>query len=177
MQVDLSADHFALFGLERAFELDGAALTRRYRELQQALHPDRFATSPQAERRWSVQAASRVNDAYTTLRSPLSRAVYLLSLQGVDIDEETDTRMDPMFLMEQMELRESLESVATTADPHAALASIRENMADTERAIAARFAAGLGDGDTVSARTEARQWQFLDKLRREADQTEASLDE
>jgi len=176
VQVDLSADHFALFGLEKAFELDGTALTRRYRELQQALHPDRFAASSQAERRWSVQAASRVNDAYTTLRSPLARAVYLLSLEGVDIDEETDTRMDPLFLMEQMELREALEGVLTASDPQRALEGIRDRIADTEQTIATRFASGFAGGDTVGARTEARQWQFLDKLRREADQAESRLD-
>ena len=176
MRVDLSADHFALFGLERGFAVDGAALTARYRELQQALHPDRFAAAPEAERRWSVQAAGRVNDAYTTLKAPLARAVYLLSLAGVELDEETDTRMAPEFLMEQMELREALEAVPGASDPHAALDALRDRLRTLERAAMAGFERTLAAGDTAEARREARQWQFVDKLRREVGAVEASLD-
>lgn len=39
-----SADeYFALFGLERAFALDVAALTRKFRQLQSVIHPDKFS--------------------------------------------------------------------------------------------------------------------------------------
>ena len=176
MQVDLSADHFALFGLERGYPLDLARLTARYRELQQVLHPDRFVSAPDAERRWSVQAASRVNDAYTTLRTPLRRAVYLLSLAGVAIDEESDTRMDPMFLMEQMELREALEAAETASDPHAALGEIGTRLRALEGAAENRFEAALASGDTAAARDAVRQWQFVDKLGREAGEIEARVD-
>ena len=177
MQVDLRADHFALFGLERTFALDAERLTARYRELQQTLHPDRFVASPEAERRWSVQAAGRVNDAYTTLRAPLPRAVYLLSLAGVDIDEETDTRMDPAFLMEQMELREAIEEAPSAGDPHAALDAVRSRLGAMEKDAAARFGTALERDDTAAARAEARQWQFVDKLRREVREIEARLDD
>lgn len=176
MHVDLTSDHFSLFGLDKTFAVDTEALQKSYRELQQALHPDRYASASAAERRWSVQAASLVNDAYTTLRSPLPRAVYLLSLSGVDIDEETDTRMDPMFLMEQMELRESLEAAPGKPDPMAALDGLRAELGRMEARSAERFEQALSTDDTVLARTEARQWQFLDKLRREANRVEARLD-
>ena len=177
MQVDLSADHFALFGLERAFRIDGERLTGRYRELQQALHPDRFVSAPDAERRWSVQAAGRVNDAYTTLKAPLRRAVYLLSLAGVELDEETDTRMAPDFLMEQMELREAIEEAPGASDPHASLDALRGRLATLEKGAAEAFESALAAGDTERARTEARQWQFLDKLAREVGAAEARLDD
>jgi len=42
------------------------------------------------------------------LAKPIKRASYMLSINGISLDEETDTQMDPMFLMEQMELREAL---------------------------------------------------------------------
>jgi len=176
LQVDLTADHFTLFGLERGFALEPADLTARYRELQQLLHPDRFAAASEAERRWSVQAAGRVNDAYTTLKAPLRRAVYLLSLSGVDIDEESDTRMDPEFLMEQMELREGLEAAGEADDPRAALAPLNERLRTMAETAQGRFGEALAAKDLDAARTEARQWQFVDKLRREAASLEARLD-
>ena len=45
--------------------------------------------------------------AYQTLRNPLKRARYLLSLHGVDTQEETNTAMPMDFLMQQMEWREA----------------------------------------------------------------------
>uniref|UniRef100_A0A8D0E619 HscB mitochondrial iron-sulfur cluster cochaperone n=1 Tax=Salvator merianae TaxID=96440 RepID=A0A8D0E619_SALMN len=75
-----SPDLFALLGCERRFEVDAAELRRRFRSLQQALHPDGFASSsPQAERRLSEQHAALLNEAYETLRSPLRRGLYLVS--------------------------------------------------------------------------------------------------
>jgi len=177
MSFDLGDDHFALFGLPRAFGVDGGQLTRQYRAFQQRLHPDRFVSAPEGERRWSVQAAGRVNDAYTTLKTPLKRAVYLLSLAGVDIDEETDTRMDPMFLMEQMELREALEAAEAADDTRGALDTVRERLSAMEREASGVFESAIGRGDTVAARTQARQWQFVDKLKREAREIEARLDD
>ena len=175
--LDLSADHFTLFGLEPGFAVDQARLLARYRELQQATHPDRFVSAGDAERRWSVQASSRVNDAYTTLKAPLPRAVYLLELAGVTVDEESDTRMDPMFLMEQMELREALEAVAGASDPHATLDAVRAKLVALETAAMRGFETAMVAGDTAAARVEIRQWQFVDKLRREVGEIEAGLDD
>ena len=68
-------NHFELFGLPARFAVDAAALEARYHELQREVHPDRFAAAPEAERRVSMQRATRVNEAYQTLKSPLRRAV------------------------------------------------------------------------------------------------------
>ena len=174
---DLSADYFTLFEQPRAFAIDEGALASHYRALQGATHPDRFASAGAAERRWSVQASSFVNDAYRTLRHPLRRAVYLLSLAGISTDEETDTAMDPMFLMQQMELREALESVPVAGDPSAALEAIERDLAGARAATAERFGALSDAGDWSGARDVVRRWQFLDKLGREADELGARLDD
>ena len=49
--MDLRADHFALFGLNRGFRLDLSDLDSRYRDIQARVHPDRFADAGEAERR------------------------------------------------------------------------------------------------------------------------------
>jgi len=85
--MDSGRNHFELFGLPVAFEVDMTRLAETYRELQRALHPDRFANASDRERRLSVQQAARVNEAYQILRSPLRRARYLLELRGVEFDE------------------------------------------------------------------------------------------
>ncbi|MEM7293973.1 MAG: Fe-S protein assembly co-chaperone HscB, partial [Pseudomonadota bacterium] len=120
-QIDLTRDYFALFSLPRGYEVDQDHLQQRYHEFQQLVHPDRFASGTAQERRYSMQVTSHVNNAQKTLRDDLERAIYLLSLSGIDINAETDTRVDPGFLMEQIELREALERIPNAVDPLSAV--------------------------------------------------------
>lgn len=177
MHVDLSKNYFDLFGLAEEFNVDHAALVSRFQELQKQLHPDKFASQPDSERRWSMQAASFVNEAYQTLGDDLKRAIYILKLQGVSIDEETDTQMSPMFLMEQMEYREALEMAPDSSDPFAALDSVRRNLkAGTAEQVSA-FENACNQQQWSEARTTVRQWQFLEKLKQEVRSAEERLDD
>ncbi len=176
MQVDLSSNFFDLFGLPVQFAIDESNLVARFQELQRQLHPDRFASRPAAERRWSMQAASYVNEGYQTLKNDLKRAIYLLKLNDVSVDEETDTHMSPMFLMEQMEYRESLEAAESAADPLEKLDAVRKQLKAGIREQTQTFGQAAGSDNWGEARTTVRQWQFLDKLAREVKSLEERLD-
>lgn len=122
LKFDLRQDYFSLFDIASNFQIDAALLEQKYRSLQAQVHPDKFAHLSETERRISMQLATRVNEAYQTLRSPLNRARYLLSLRGVETMEETNTAMPEDFLMQQMEWREAL------AD-----AKLKKNINEVER--------------------------------------------
>ncbi|RXJ82819.1 Fe-S protein assembly co-chaperone HscB, partial [Arcobacter cloacae] len=109
-------NYFELFGLPSQFKLDGSLLSSQFRELQKRFHPDNFASSSERDRLMAVQKASEINDAYQVLKQPISRAEYILAENGVDIRAEQQTMQDPMFLMEQMELREELEHISASPD-------------------------------------------------------------
>ena len=96
-------NHFELFDLPQTFAIDLAKLDQVYRRLQGEVHPDRFATGSDSEKRQSLQLATQANDAYQTLKSPLLRARYLLQLKGIETLEESNTAMPASFLMQQME--------------------------------------------------------------------------
>lgn len=175
-----SSNHFELFGLPVQYMVAQDALTRSYRNLQQAVHPDRFASATDQERRISMQRATQINEAYQTLKDPLSRARYLLQLKGVEWNDENNTIMDTAFLMEQMELREALAEVREQTDPldetgkilDDVLRRIRELTAELERLFAQQDEAALQQAsDTV------RKLQFLYKLREEAERLEADLED
>src|SRR3954449_12926399 len=108
--------HFELFGLAPAFGLDKEVLEKAYRDIQSRVHPDRFAHAGDAERRASLQWTTRVNEAYRALKDPVQRAKHLLELHGVDVAFETNTQMPSDFLMQQLELREELESASSRKD-------------------------------------------------------------
>ncbi len=177
MQVDFSNNYFELFELPVQYVVSQDHLDTRFRSLQRYLHPDKFASASDAERRWSMQAASFVNEAYQALSKPLSRASYLLSLHGISLDEETDTQMSPMFLMEQMELREALGDAPDAADPYAALDKISAQLNNGRRDSESAFTSAANNADWTEARTVVRQWQFLEKLNSEVQAQEARLDD
>jgi len=175
--LDFSKDYFELFSLSQGFDLDQAALTTRFQELQRLLHPDRFAAASEQERRFSMQGATLVNEAFQTLKDPLTRATYLLSLHGVELNNERDTQMDTAFLMQQMELREALDEVRDSGDPLQAVADILDEIGDS---LTAGFAA-LGVTSKAQQWPESREWvrklQFLRKLRESAVALELALED
>lgn len=178
--LDFSKNYFELFGLPAVFELDGAELARRYRELQRAVHPDRYTNATEQEKRLSMQGASRINDALETLKDPLSRARYLLELKGVDLEQGGGNIADSGFLMEQMELREELAQARHQDDPHAAVAALMAHIGchiqALLKAMGERFEAGA-PGDLEQAKEIVNKLQFLYKLRAQAEELEAELDE
>jgi molecular chaperone HscB len=164
MTVDLSQNHFELFGLPPRFRLDQARLDGRYRELQREVHPDRFAAAPQSEQRVSMQLSTRVNEAHQTLKSPLSRAGYLLQLRGIDPEFETNTAMPAGFLGEQLELREALEEAVETGDARR-VAALSAQLRLLRDSLLAKLETEL---DVRQAWSEAagtlRQLMFLEKF-------------
>ena len=159
-----TCDFFALFGLPQKFALDQDALAAKIRELQSAAHPDRFAGGGAAQIRVAAQMSARVNEAAQTLRNPLSRAAYLLSLRGVLAFDETNTAMPPEFLMRQLEWREAAEEARENSD-NAALESLRAE-ARAERQAVSEQAARLLDqnGDLEAACDAVRKWKYLEKF-------------
>src|SRR5687768_1791659 len=142
------ADPFETLGLPRRFEVDPEDVEKRYRELQRALHPDKFAQAPAAERRAALSRAVTVNEAYRTLRDDLQRAAALLRLAGRA--PAGGDRADPELLMEVMELRESLADARRARDLDTVRRLARDvgKMRDGSRAtMAAAF--GAGDWDAA----------------------------
>jgi len=96
---DFQQNFFQLFGMPEHYRLNNSQLDQQYRALQTQVHPDKFAHLSEAERRVSMQMATRANEAYQTLREPVRRARYLLGLHGVDTQEEINTAMPMDFLI------------------------------------------------------------------------------
>lgn len=164
MNADFNKNHFELFGLQPSFRIDAARLEAAYRELQGAVHPDRHAAGSDAEKRVSMQWATRANEAYRTLKQPIARARYLLSLHGIDTQEETNTAMPAEFLMQQMEWREAAQEGRLDKNA-AALAKLADELEEEERAMLDELGAALADNrDLPKAALIVRKLRFLAKL-------------
>jgi molecular chaperone HscB len=169
MNPEFTRNHFELLGLPVAFVIEPDSLERAYLDLQSRVHPDRFASSGDAERRVAMQWATRANEAYRTLRNPLDRARYLLGLKGFDTGEESNTSMPPDFLMQQMEWREAVEAGRSGHDA-AALEGVRGELGAARREMQALLARALGgDRNYEAGCSLVRKLRFLDRLEEEID--------
>ncbi|CAN6284000.1 unnamed protein product [Urochloa humidicola] len=109
--VDPTVDYFQIFGLKREYNIKDNNLEGMYKEWQKKLHPDLVHSKSEKERGYAVEQSALVIDAYRTLSKPLSRALYLLKLEGIHVDEEI-TINDPELLMEMMEIREAVNDAS-----------------------------------------------------------------
>ncbi|WP_423840203.1 co-chaperone HscB [Vibrio mytili] len=168
-------NHFELFGLPSQFKLDGSLLSSQFRELQKRFHPDNFATASERDRLMAVQKAAQINDAYQVLKNPISRAEYILAEQGVEIRGEQQTMQDPMFLMEQMELREELEDIADSSDPESALLDFDSKVSNMYKQHLASVEQELDDGLWAQAADRVRKLKFVAKLKNEIERVEEKI--
>ncbi len=177
--LDFSKNYFELFELPVGFALDAKRLAEGYRTLQTATHPDRFAVAADHEKRWSLQASTQVNEAYRTLKDPLARAKYLLALHTGDPGTTSETSKDGAFLMEQMELRETLAEAQTSPNPQAAVARVLTQLAEQSVALDKELEglfATPSPANLETAREVVRKLQFMDKCRRDAEALESAID-
>ncbi|MGB3435746.1 Fe-S protein assembly co-chaperone HscB [Achromobacter sp.] len=158
-------DHFGLFGLPARFDLDAQALESAWRAVAAQVHPDRYATASPAERRVAMQWAARANEAYRMLRDPMLRARYLCEQAGVDLQTESNTAMDPEFLMQQMTWREMLDDARDDAEALTALQTELQQARATMRATLTRLLDQ--EHDYAAAGLKVREWMFVEKLAEE----------
>ena len=173
--MDLSQNYFDIFGLPVSFEVDVQQLAEQYRELQKAVHPDKFANASDRDRRLAVQQAAQINEAFHTLKSPLKRARYLLQLKGVEFDDQRETSFEPEFLMEQMELRETLAGIREKEDALGSLGKLMQDIEQKIQSMQKQLALFIKQDDLELAKSQIHKLQFLEKLMNECEAMEEDL--
>ena len=106
-------DYFAFLGLPRKLAIGPEDLEQRFRTLSRKFHPDYFYNASPPERRASLERSSYLNDAYRTLKQPVSRIEYLLQLEGVAArtPQEQSKQVPQSLLQEVFALNEELDEI------------------------------------------------------------------
>ena len=118
-------DYFLFLGLPRRLVIDAGDLERRFRELSRKFHPDYFYNASPTERLASLERSSYLNDAYRTLKNPVSRVEHLLAIEGLPSAKSEDgtAKVPPSLLEEVFALNEELDEIR----------ELRESGADPEK--------------------------------------------
>ena len=165
-------NHFALFDLPLQFSIDAVKLDAAYHAVQGRVHPDKFSNAGDAEKRVAMQWATRANEAYLTLKSPLKRAAYLCELNGVDLQTESNTSMPAAFLMQQMAWREALDDARMARDA-AGLDALDSALREARAAQVTQLATALDTQDYPTAALGVRKLMFIEKF---GDEVAATFD-
>lgn len=178
MQVlDLKQNYFELFGLDINFDVDKALLQEKQQKLQAEYHPDRFVNSNDQDKRLSVQQASWINEAFQTLSNPVKRARYMLEINGLDLNDETETTSDTVFLMEQLELREQLDECRSHQDPLSRCEQIETSLKSRLQLLSDEFVENYSAGKLEVARLISRKMQFIRRIQEQVMELQFELED
>ena len=148
------AVYFAFFGLPRKLTIEADTLERKFHSLSWKLHPDNFVRASEYERSLSLERSSQLNDAFRTLREPVSRLEYLLEISGARSEDQHKQQAPPELLAEVFELNESLDELREARQAggdtvvmaeigrhlNAARADFEEKLGEVDSEIGALFA-------------------------------------
>lgn len=173
------ATYFEFLDLPEKLDIDLKDLEKRFHALSRRWHPDRFARAGAEEQQRALDASALLNDAYRTLRDPVARTEYLLSLKGIAPGDSK--KVPPELLEEVFELNMALEEVKmgdTDALPQLreAQARFRGMLAASDRALEDGFRAWDAEaGPEILGRLRAmlNYRKYISNLVRE---TEKALD-
>ncbi|HXP85039.1 MAG TPA: Fe-S protein assembly co-chaperone HscB [Bryobacteraceae bacterium] len=99
--------YYEALGLEPKLALDLEDLKKRFYDRSRQWHPDRFSRAAPEERQRALDMTATLNDAFRTLKAPVSRAEYFLEESGIPIPKEAP----PELLEEVFEFNMALEEL------------------------------------------------------------------
>ncbi len=153
LQLPQVGDYFAMFEMPRRLWLDMGVLEQKFLQLSWKLHPDNFVNATPEEREISLKRSSELNDAYRTLRDPISRVEYLLSIEGMRKEGENKQTAPPELLEEVFELNESLDELREARASGGNTEALRQKLEAAE----SNFTGKLKEVDTQLQAT-AKDW-------------------
>jgi len=161
-------NYFELFDLETSFFIDDNQLKTSYRKVISRFHPDKYVTKSEPEKIQALQNTSLLNTAFTSLKTPLNRASYLLKMEGLDPFDERDTTMNHDFLISQIDLREELEVIEADRDSLGLEGFLERVDLHIEENTESIYKGFKLKSDLMDIKMNVRELKFYDQLYKEA---------
>jgi len=107
--------YFELFNIPVSLQVDAAVVKTKFYELSRKYHPDFFSQATEAEQEEALEKSSLLNKAFKVFSNKDETLKYVLQLKGL-LENEEKYQLSPDFLMEMMELNETLTDAKMDAD-------------------------------------------------------------
>ena len=157
LSIGRHGDYFSFLGLPRKLNIEQNDLEQRFRGLSRQFHPDYFFNASPPERRASLERSSYLNDAYRTLKNPVSRLEYLLQLEGLAArsPEEASKQVPPALLEEVFALNEELDEIRDMRASGEAADALKTRLERARKPIDEKRAANEAQLDELFAKWDA----------------------
>ena len=165
--VDKARNYFELFRLPLSFDVNVDDLAVRYRKLQQQFHPDRMSAGSDTERRIAAQLSADINAGFKVLSDPVNRAGFLLECSGCDLRQLEREPVSEVFLYQQIDLRERLQSLAD--GDRMAYQQVASETTELFDLYSASFRDSYKQGDLKQAGDAWVHLLYINKLRSEVE--------
>lgn len=152
-----SDNFYAVLGLRETFDVQETRLAERFKALQQQWHPDRFGRSSEEERSRAANMSALINEAYSTLREPATRAKHLLQIRG----KEEHPQLDPKFLAWVVETREAILEASSNTQR---IGRLRREIDEATSKCLAHLAAAFKATNLNQAAAHAAELQYLRRI-------------
>ena len=103
-------NYYELFQLPLSLTVNTTELSKKYFELQKKYHPDFFSNADETEQSAMLEKSSLINKGYKIFKNEDDTLQYFLQIKGL-LKEEEKYELPPEFLMEMMEINESLMEI------------------------------------------------------------------
>jgi molecular chaperone HscB len=158
--------YYDALGLEPKLALDLDDLKKRFYERSRRWHPDRFSRAEPRERQQALDMTALLNDAFRTLRDPITRAEYFLKQNGIELSKDAP----PELLEEVFELNMALEEMRSGDDSaRPQLQSARERFEGMLREIDAELQDLFVSQKLEEIRRVLNRRRYVSNLVREVD--------
>jgi molecular chaperone HscB len=157
---------YEVLGLTPALSLDAEDLKARFYQRSRQWHPDRFSRASAEEQEKALEMTSVLNDAFRTLRDPISRAEYFLKESGIELSKEAP----PELLEEVFELNMALEELREgdeSAKPQ--LIEARTRFGEMRKAIDEQLGSAGDRGELDEVRALLNRRRYISNLIRDVE--------
>ncbi len=147
------SNHFEIFQLPQKFSLDENALEQKYFEFQKQFHPDKAGLD-------EIERSIAINNAYAVLKNPLKRAIHILQLNGIDLENDSKaTKPDFATLEQVLEIQEKLPNLSMEE-----ISILRKNLVKEIKSLIADAAVNLENKDFSTASQYLIKAKYFDKI-------------
>lgn len=101
-------NYYELFDLPMLPSVDASNLARKYFELQKKYHPDFFSQEDSIQQATAEEMSAAINMAFNIFKSKQGTIEYFLKQKGI-LQDDSQQPLPPDFLMEMMDLNESID--------------------------------------------------------------------
>ena len=134
-------NHFEKFSFTANFDINIDELEHGYLKLQQQFHPDALLYKNQDEQDAAMINSININEAYKILKNPIQRAIYLLKLEGINIDDD-NCKIKPSHetLITVLELKEKISESKDIKEIEEIKNYLEEEIAELMQLVKENFA-------------------------------------